>query len=840
MKTHILTIVLLMCTAGLYAQNVGIGTDTPDASAKLDVTSTNSGVLVPRIVLTDVTLAAPVTAPATGLLVWNTNAAITGGNGAGFYYWNGTQWQQIGAGDHNTLDEAYDEGGAGAGRTIDAVDGTVAINGEDGLLVTGTYASGLLIGAAGGIPEGAGTRMFFNPNKAAFRAGNVIGTQWDNTSVGNYSSAMGYNTRASNSYSTAFGFSTTASGIASTAMGSNTLASGFYSTAMGVSSTASGSRSTAMGSNTTASGARSTAMGSFTTAPSYAETVIGAYNTNYVPASTTGWNVSDRLFVVGNGTGVGAESDAIVILKNGDVGIGLNNPTVKLHVSEGVKSDHIILGNNTMTSTDFYPSNGAEVYIRESGLTGDENMLVFDKTGGVAFGMGVSDLGPPYDLSELALQIKFVGGASYNYNTSTGDNSLQNEVFMHFARDSRKRIGVWTTNPSTEFDVNGQIRMRSGSNAGYLIQGDANGVMSWADPNSLFNTDNEWHITGNAGTNPSTHFLGTTDLNDLVFRTNNTERIRLMADGDVGIGTSTPLAKLDVRGDISLNDWQLRLRDGADGNHWIGWVGGVVDGAKIVGHSGIVLNNSAYGQDVAFFQGDWAYFGFDPGQCCNGFQRVRVGKGLNGDGTLEFSNNGWGRLGGTNGLAFWYNGNADVDNNPQMLLDWAGLTLLNGRMKAGAYQFNGNCGNYLALQSDGNMVIYNSGGGPLWAAGTGCSDIRTKTNVVDLESVLPVLNTLSVIRFDYKPELNISDKPQIGVIAQEVYEHYPEIIYYDEEKDSYLVHYDKLSALLLKGVQELSEENTSLKRKNEELNSRVEQNSADIELLKVAMGQASK
>ena len=152
MKTHILTIVLLMCTAGLYAQNVGIGTDTPDASAKLDVTSTNSGVLVPRIVLTDVTVAAPVTAPATGLLVWNTNAAITGGNGAGFYYWNGTQWQQIGAGDHNTLDEAYDEGGAGAGRTIDAVDGTVAINGEDGLLVSGTYASGLLIGAAGGIP----------------------------------------------------------------------------------------------------------------------------------------------------------------------------------------------------------------------------------------------------------------------------------------------------------------------------------------------------------------------------------------------------------------------------------------------------------------------------------------------------------------------------------------------------------------------------------------------------------------------------------------------------------------------------------------------------------------
>ena len=109
-------------------------------------------------------------------------------NGAGV-----VSFQTIG-GNHNTLDMAYDEGGAGAGRSIDAVDGTVAINGEDGLLVTGTYLSGLQIGAPGGIPQGAGARMFFNPYKAAFRSGRVSGTQWDNANVGAYSSAMGYNT----------------------------------------------------------------------------------------------------------------------------------------------------------------------------------------------------------------------------------------------------------------------------------------------------------------------------------------------------------------------------------------------------------------------------------------------------------------------------------------------------------------------------------------------------------------------------------------------------------------------------------------------------------------------
>ena len=75
-----------------FAQNVGIGTSTPDPSAKLDVIDANRGILIPRITLADVTLAAPVTAPATGLLIYNTNAAVTGGDGTGFYYWNGTQW----------------------------------------------------------------------------------------------------------------------------------------------------------------------------------------------------------------------------------------------------------------------------------------------------------------------------------------------------------------------------------------------------------------------------------------------------------------------------------------------------------------------------------------------------------------------------------------------------------------------------------------------------------------------------------------------------------------------------------------------------------------------------
>ena len=69
-------------------------------------------------------------------------------------------------------------------------------------------------------------------------------------------------------------------------------------------------------------------------APSGYETAIGRYNTTYTPASTTGWNTADRLFVVGNGTGTGpAESDAMVILKSGNTGIATTAPTAQLSVN---------------------------------------------------------------------------------------------------------------------------------------------------------------------------------------------------------------------------------------------------------------------------------------------------------------------------------------------------------------------------------------------------------------------------------------------------------------------------------------------------------------------------
>lgn len=74
---------LLFGTIG--AQNIGINEDgsNPDPSAMLDISSTDKGVLIPR--LADHTAIA---APATGLLVFNTSTST-------FWFFNGTVWIEI-------------------------------------------------------------------------------------------------------------------------------------------------------------------------------------------------------------------------------------------------------------------------------------------------------------------------------------------------------------------------------------------------------------------------------------------------------------------------------------------------------------------------------------------------------------------------------------------------------------------------------------------------------------------------------------------------------------------------------------------------------------------------
>ena len=337
MKLVCLSFFLFVNLGVCYAQ-VGINTTNPNSI--LDIAASNSsspsnidGILIPR--LSNFPSIASMTTNQDGMLVFYTGTSFSG---KGFYYWNHSSLSWIPL-KKSTLDQAYDEGGAGMGKDITADSGAVKILGTDGLIVTGTLNTGTLIDNE---ISGAGVRMFFNPRKAVFRAGYINGNQWNDTNTGYYSVALGYNSLASGLTSIslgtttsaignnaiAFGTSTTASGTTSTSFGHSTIASNIYSTAFGSNTVSSGQTSTAFGTSTIASGSNATAFGIGTDAPGYAETAIGKYNTLYDPATTT----NDRLFVIGKGNSTLSRSNALIVYNNGLVTV---NDAYSLPTSDG-------------------------------------------------------------------------------------------------------------------------------------------------------------------------------------------------------------------------------------------------------------------------------------------------------------------------------------------------------------------------------------------------------------------------------------------------------------------------------------------------------------------------
>jgi len=73
-----------------------------------------------------------------------------------------------------------------------------------------------------------------------------------------------------------------------------------------------------------------------------------------------------------------------------------------------------------------------------------------------------------------------------------------------------------------------------------------------------------WKIDGNAGIDENTHFLGTTDDQDLVFKTNGNEVMRIFNEGIVAVGASARYDfKMNVSGDGTLNG--IHVRDSGTG-----------------------------------------------------------------------------------------------------------------------------------------------------------------------------------------------------------------------------------------------------------------------------------
>lgn len=275
---------------------VGIGTTNPDASSLLDLKSTNSGLLIPRVNLTATTDNTTIPNPANSLLVFNSNTQndVT----PGYYYWN-TKWLRLSVEDTHWKLEGNS---LATGNEFLGSRNYFPLNFRVNNTLIGKFHpnGGINLGLnAAAHPDGS---IAIGQNATASVNNSALALGYSATASGFRASAIGFRANASNNDAVALGYNTNTSGIYGVAIGFETRTTGQSAFALGYQTSASGYLSSAIGNNSSATGAWSTAVG------------FGATSTQ------------DNSIILGSSTN-----------SNNKIGIGTNTPDERLHVVGSVK-----------------------------------------------------------------------------------------------------------------------------------------------------------------------------------------------------------------------------------------------------------------------------------------------------------------------------------------------------------------------------------------------------------------------------------------------------------------------------------------------------------------------
>ena len=206
-------------------------------------------------------------------------------------------------------------------------------------------------------------------------------------------------------------------------------------------------------------------------------------------------------------TGVNSGTADFVITNVGNIGIGTTSPGNKLEV---VGSNAVRIHDGTDQGSIFFRGDRDDVYIKESGY-----QLLFGAPSGMLFELDTnSNDGDVFNVMHRGSSRMYIDGASGN-------------------------VGIGQTSPSEKLEVIGTIKQKTG--AGYLnyVQ------QSVSEAQLTFST-----YSINQTTHPSA----------IKFSPNGSEAMRVDNNGNVGIGTTSPGAKLEVRDGSGK---QLRLSTGA-------------------------------------------------------------------------------------------------------------------------------------------------------------------------------------------------------------------------------------------------------------------------------------
>ena len=486
MKSLITAAMFCMAASPLIAQNAGIGTSSPNASAALDIQSSNRGLLIPRVKLQGIGTYSPVTGTAAvsnnGLLVYNTVSTGAGSNAVfpGFYYWNyqAAAWKR--------LQDAPTTAGGTTGW---------GINGNTGITVPlqflGTTDAQPLVFRVNGMYAGlvhynGSTSMGFQSGTASVIPGNTAfgGYALENNTTGEANTAFGGGALASN-----------ISGSKNTAAGSQALTfntTGSENTAIGnrvLTSNDNGYQNVAVGSavfTAGISGVNNTGIG--TGIAPLAKTVYGT--------NAMGWNALANLNPANNAaafynasfnTAVGAQAMLSTISGGFNTAVGLTalyrNVAGSYNTIIGDGADVIsaqTINNSTAIGEGAYADTSYMVRLGSSTVTVIQGFVPYSIPSDGRFKSNINYTGIP----GLAL-VNRIRPVSYYFNTAAYDEHMLSATNVKLSRPapdaaqrkytSRRRTGflaqqVAAACDAVGYDFDGIHRANNtASNSHYLV-----------------------------------------------------------------------------------------------------------------------------------------------------------------------------------------------------------------------------------------------------------------------------------------------------------------------------------------------------------------------------------